>query len=224
MDTMDRCGEILASELSLHCYFEDKFGDEAYPETWWPVYHGVTDPPVYERAITNILVQRSKWASVRPNLDRLADAGLLTAQALAESPTEAITRCIQTSGLAQQKTKTLQALAQATLAFGGERPFVEKATREDFLAIKGIGEPTADRMMLFVCDRLAWPVDEYCLRVWTHYRMLRRYPRTPRERREASHRIKEGVQASILETAESYQVFHAGVQLEGSTLPKPKLQ
>ena len=92
----------LYETLKLH------FGQQADPDTWWPIYYGRTVPPEFERTITNILVQNSSWGPVRGAVAALDQACLLTASGIAEAPEESIAECIKPTGLQTQKAKRLK--------------------------------------------------------------------------------------------------------------------
>ena len=51
-----------------------EFGNRADPDRWWEIFCGRTDPPAFERAITNILVQNSSWKPVQRAVEALAYA------------------------------------------------------------------------------------------------------------------------------------------------------
>ena len=66
-----------------------KHGADAEPGTWWPIYHGQSEPPEFERTISNILVSRnSSWHAAVVDLGHLHEAGLLTAGAFARASVE----------------------------------------------------------------------------------------------------------------------------------------
>ena len=198
-----------------------RFGPHAEPATWWPIYVGRTVPPEFERAITNILVQNSSWRNVPSAVALLNQQGLLTAQALAETPEEIIATCVQPTGLKQQKTKRLKALAQCVVQhFGTEKAFCAQVTRAELLSIPGIGEETADRMLLYACSRLSWPVDTYCFRVLAQYQVIPAIPVSAIAKRHIATEIKEMVGTQMSHELDDWQRLHALMQLEGEHIRK----
>jgi len=49
---------------ALYDKLTNHFGPRSDPDTWWPIYANRTEPPEFERVITNVLVQNSSWRSV----------------------------------------------------------------------------------------------------------------------------------------------------------------
>lgn len=198
-----------------------RFGPHAEPATWWPIYVGRTVPPEFERAITNILVQNSSWRNVPSAVALLNHQGLLTAQALVDAPEEIIATCVQPTGMKQQKAKRLKALAQCVVQrFGTEKAFCAQVTRAELLSIPGIGEETADRMLLYVCSRLSWPVDTYCFRVLAQYHVIPAIPASAIAKRQLATDIKAMVDTQMSQELDAWQRLHALMQLEGERLPK----
>ncbi len=198
-----------------------KFATRADPDTWWPVYFGRTDPPRFERAITNVLVQNSSWSPVQRAVEALDRAGLLTARSLAEADLANIADCVKPTGLQKMKAERLQGLgAFVVRQFGTELAFCDQSTREDLLELKGIGEETADRMVLYVCYRLAFPVDTYTRRVLVHHGIIPRPVTKPtaKQKRDEASLIRRLVEAELPRTVEVWRRLHALMQLEGSSL------
>src|SRR5687767_10424902 len=86
------------------------FGARSDPNTWWPVYYGVSRPPEFERALTNVLVQSGSWKPVRAAVDALHRHGLLTAAALADADETLVAACVQPTGLQAMKARRLKDL------------------------------------------------------------------------------------------------------------------
>ena len=150
-------GAIPMKLLELFETLRTYFGERADPDTWWPIYYGRTLPPEFERAITNLLVTRASWSRVRGAVDRLDQVSLLTAEALAEAREEVIASCLEPAhlGLQAQRATWLRALGEFVVQrFGTEAGFCEQVTREELLGIPGIGDESADRILLYTCGRL----------------------------------------------------------------------
>jgi endonuclease-3 related protein len=144
----------------IYHLLKDRHGPRSDPPTWWPVFYGHSKPPEFERVITNILVQSSTWKAVPAAVEALHHLNLLTARRLADAPVEEIAIAIKPTGLHLQKARRLKAICNRTIEqFGGEEKFCNETTRSELLLMEGIGEETADRILLYSCGRLAWPVD-----------------------------------------------------------------
>jgi endonuclease-3 related protein len=203
----------LYEELKRH------FGARADPGTWWPVFFGRTDPPEFERAVSNVLVQNGSWRPVPQAMAALDRANLLTAAALADAPEAAIAECARPTGLQAQKARRLKALGAFVVNhFGKERVFCAGVTRDQLLALPGVGAETADRTLLYACGRLAWPVDTYCLRVLAHHGVTPAVPATPAARRRTAAGIQLLVAEQLPHRLDDWQRLHAVLQLQGEAL------
>jgi endonuclease-3 related protein len=198
---------------------QERFGQRADPDTWWPIYYGRSDPPAFERVITNILVQQSYWPRVQSDLARFESAGLLTASALAATPEAVIAASIETTGLRTGKARALKAISQLVVdRFGTEAAFCSSVSRQELLALSGIGDETADRILLYACSQLAWPVDTYCFRVLAHHQLIPVVPTRTSVKKRVAAEIKELVLQAIPPSVEDWQRLHALMQLEGERL------
>ena len=198
-----------------------KFGERSDPDTWWPVYYGRTVPPAFERVITNVLVTQSDWKRVRPAADALDRAGLLTAESLAGAEEAAIAECAKPVGFQASKARCLKAIRAFVVSrHGTEAAFCAGVTREALLSIPGVGPETADRILLYTCGKLAWPVDTYCLRVLAHHGVIEAMPVKAAAKRLAVATIK----AMVAEEEEmpgelvDWRRLHALMQLEGESM------
>ncbi len=160
---------ILAAESSSWSVHQserssrDHFG---YEEKWWP------GTPL-EIAITAILVQRSDWSKAWEAANQLKGNGLLQLLELADANESEVRECLAPISLAGQKSPRLILFAQGIQERGYDRIedyFSEnedtKALRQDLLSFKGIGEETADCILLFASDRPSFVVDASTRRVF----------------------------------------------------------
>ena len=134
------------------------------PQGWWP-----GNGP-WEVVVGAILTQSANWANVERALARLKGAGALSPQALRELPLERVAHLIRPSGYFRVKARKLRAFAEhlgrhwgddlsAMLAQPGER------LREELLSIYGVGEETADDILLYAGGHPWFVVDAYTRRV-----------------------------------------------------------
>jgi endonuclease-3 related protein len=196
-----------------------RFGERAEPDSWWPIFYGVSAPPEFERVITNILVQNGSWKPVRAAVDLLHAAGLLTARSLSAADDETLVACIAPTGMQTLKGRRLKAVGTFIVdCFQTEQAFCDGEMREQLLQIPGIGPETADRTLLYACLRLAWPVDTYCLRVLAHYEITSGLPRTAADKTQAAIAIKAMVATQLPSCVDDWRRLHAVLQLEGERL------
>ena len=118
-----------------------------------------------------ILTQAAAWGNVEKALTNLKGAGALSPQALRALPREELARLIRPSGYFNAKTAKLQALAQFMARYGDDldRLFSLELTRlrEELLGVHGIGEETADSIILYAAGKPIFVVDAYTRRIFT---------------------------------------------------------
>lgn len=127
---------------------------------WWP-QHGT-----FEVVVGAILTQNTQWTRVTVSLANLANADVLTLEALSIIDPETLMELIRPSGLIKAKAKNIILLSQAILeSFGSFETFAHEVTREWLLAQKGIGPETADSILCYACERPVMVVDSYTARL-----------------------------------------------------------
>lgn len=127
---------------------------------WWP-QHGT-----FEVVVGAILTQNTQWTRVTVSLSNLAQADVLTLEALSTIDIETLMELIRPSGLVKAKAKNIILLCQAILeSFGSFETFADEVTREWLLAQKGIGPETADSILCYACERSVMVVDSYTARL-----------------------------------------------------------
>lgn len=120
----------------------------------------------FEVVVGAILVQNTKWESVKVCLSNLRKHGLLSLNALANLPPSAIESHITKSGFFRQKALRLQRLSQNILEnFGDFAGFKAAATREWLLSQKGVGAETCDSILNYALYREILVVDAYTRRL-----------------------------------------------------------
>jgi endonuclease-3 related protein len=125
---------------------------------WWP---GDTD----EVMIGAILVQQTRWENVERALADLKRRGLCTMAGIHGADREEIESAIRCTGFYRIKAARLKSLARFALdTCGGvhEMAGIPTATlRDGLLAVKGIGEETADSILCYGFSRPVFVVDAY---------------------------------------------------------------
>ncbi len=136
---------------------------------WWPRYNNATDRieyrpgdylPVpeeqqFEIAVGAILTQNTSWANVEKALLNLHRAGIMSKQSLLATDNETIAALIKPAGYFNLKTRKLKEFC----SFRGE------VTRDRLLDVWGIGEETADSILLYAYQQSTFIVDMYTKRV-----------------------------------------------------------
>ena len=131
---------------------------------WWP---GETP---FEVIIGAILTQNTNWKNVELAIGNLKEHGRFEPQALLREKDETVAQLIRPSGYYNVKTKRLKAFLQflsEEFDSNVSEMFVRDmwALRSQLLEIKGIGEETADSIMLYAGGMPIFVVDAYTKRI-----------------------------------------------------------
>jgi endonuclease-3 related protein len=116
-----------------------------------------------------ILVQHTAWRNAERALEQMRDAGALESRLLATMPDDVLVPLIRISGTPMVKARRLRAIAAAIEDAGGigalfSLPDAELRAR--LLATHGIGEETADAIMLYGAGRRVFEIDAYTRRMF----------------------------------------------------------
>lgn len=137
---------------------------------WWPVAHNTGDDAGFEIAAGAILVQNTSWRNASLALENLHTAGICGHQAVHECANYDLVEAIRSSGYYNTKSKKLKAYARVIVEeFSGDDsklltlPLPE--LRERLLGIYGIGEETADDIILYAAKKPSFVMDAYTRRV-----------------------------------------------------------
>jgi len=131
---------------------------------WWPA-----DSP-FEVIVGAILTQNTTWHNVERAIFNLKTKNLLHPKKLFKTRDDILADLILPSGYYRVKTKRLKAfLAFLNDEYKGnlDRLFNEEiwALRKKLLTIKGIGEETADSILLYAGEKPIFVVDAYTRRI-----------------------------------------------------------
>ena len=150
----------------------DKLLYKLGPKHWWPA-----DTP-FEVVIGAVLTQQTKWENVERAIRNLKEQGLIEAGPISEADTEELEELIRCTGFFRQKAKRLKNIS---LFFHENPGILEKPAgelREVLLSLYGIGEETADSIILYAADKPRFVIDAYtkrickCMRINGNYRKL----------------------------------------------------
>lgn len=134
------------------------------PQHWWP-----GDSP-FEMMVGAVLTQAASWTNVEKAIANLKEADALSPRAIRELEQDDLARLVYPSGYYNAKARKLKALAE----FIGSK-FADDITsmasvdtgvlRAQLLGVHGIGEETADDILLYPLDKPAFVIDEYARRL-----------------------------------------------------------
>lgn len=127
---------------------------------WWPAD---TD---FEIIAGAVLTQNTAWTNVERALANLRAAGLLDPSALVKADREVVAAAIRPSGFFRTKTDYLLAATAWFLRDGqSAKDLPTDQLRTQLLAIRGVGEETADDILLYVYHRPVFIYDAYARRL-----------------------------------------------------------
>ena len=132
------------------------------PQHWWP---GESE---FEVIVGAILTQSTAWVNVEKALSAMKAAGCWSFQAIAELEEADLALIIRSSGYYNAKARKLQAFARHVLDRGGLAPLFDQETaalREELLSIFGIGEETADDIIVYAAGKPSFVIDSYTRRI-----------------------------------------------------------
>ena len=134
------------------------------PQRWWPADTHL------EVVLGAILTQAAAWGNVEQALARLKAASCFSVEALRDIPEDQLAELIRSSGYFNVKAKKLKAFINHLWAqHGGDLEAMlsqeGKSLRAELLAIYGIGEETADDILLYAGSHPFFVIDSYTRRI-----------------------------------------------------------
>jgi endonuclease-3 len=117
-----------------------------------------------------ILSQNTSYKNEAMAYRRLEESMGVAPAILADSPVEAIAEAIRPAGMHNKRSKTLKSVSQAVLEkYGGDiEPVLDKPyheAREELLDLPGVGQKTADVLLMFDAGKEVIPVDRHIFRI-----------------------------------------------------------
>ena len=134
------------------------------PQHWWP-----GDGP-FETIVGAILTQNVSWNNAERAINRLKQEGLLCPAGLREVAIEELASLIKSSGYFNVKAKKLKAFVEHLgKGYGDNLEEMLRqepdALRRELLSIYGIGEETADDIILYAGGWPVFVIDAYTRRI-----------------------------------------------------------
>ena len=141
------------------------------PQHWWP---GETP---FEIAVGAILTQNTNWINVEKAIANLRSNGVLSAKALHELHLTELASLIRPSGYYNLKAKRLRALIDFLMdRYEGSLRQMQKGEtgtlRTELLSVNGIGQETADSILLYALDKPVFVIDAYTKRVLSRHGIM----------------------------------------------------
>ena len=175
-----------------------------------------------------LLTQNTSWKAVERSIQNLAAHQALSAEGIRNLTQEKLRELIRPSGYMVRKTAALKAfVAFLDRDYAGSVETLAAAplntSRQQLLALPGIGPETADAILLYALGHSAMVVDEYLRRIATRHQLLPEKAKYDAIQTLAEEALKSYEPRTL---AQHYNEFHALVVMVGKTHcgPKPKCE
>ena len=207
-------------ENNINLIYDKLFEKYSY-QGWWPILsHDGSNPTKtgaikgyhpkdytfphnskeqFEIIIGSILTQNTSWPSVEKalnNLRILTDFSAESILKLADSNEDEFKLAIKPAGYFNQKFNYLKNIAEFYISLDGEVP-----TRKDVLAVKGVGNETADSILLFAYKQKQFKVDAYTKRIFSYLGYF--------DEKEKYMKVKKLFEDNFNGDVNAYQEYHA---------------
>ncbi len=134
------------------------------PQHWWPAQGP------FEVIVGAILTQTTSWTNVEKAIGSLRDAGSLSAASIRRLSVDELAGLIRSCGYYNVKAKRLKSFVEwfgsnyndnLEQMFSGD----VKSLRDGLLSVNGIGEETADSIILYAGNKPVFVIDAYTRRI-----------------------------------------------------------
>ena len=137
---------------------------DAYgPQHWWP-----GDTP-FEVIVGAILTQSIAWTNVEKAIAALKANGLLTPRGLRDAPLADLASLLYPTGYYNAKARKIKAFVEHLRAYQDDlKALFSKdipTLRSELLSIHGVGEETADSIILYAAGKPTFVIDAYTRRI-----------------------------------------------------------
>ncbi len=155
------------------------------PQGWWPLmdlesenlnktgathgYHPLnynlpeTENQKYEIILGAILTQNTAWTSAEKALWNLKDLNAIDPDKLLSLDDEVLKEAVRPAGFLNQKSLYLVNISKFFISLEGRTP-----SRKEILKVKGVGNETADSILLYAYKQPEFVIDAYTKRIFSH--------------------------------------------------------
>jgi endonuclease III related protein len=159
------------------------------PQGWWPLmdlltenrdktgvthgYHPLnyelpeTPEQRYEIILGAILTQNTTWTSAEKALLNLKELDVIHPQKLLALDFNILKEAIRVAGFLNQKSAYLKKISLFFLALDGQNP-----SRQELLKVKGVGNETADSILLYAYKQPEFVIDAYTRRIFSNLNLM----------------------------------------------------
>lgn len=203
-------------ELIIKIY--EKLYELYGPQGWWPlINHDGTNPTktgairgyhpgnynlpagrnqIYEVILGTILTQNTSWLQAELALFNLDELNVINPEKLLQLDEETLKLAIRCAGFLNQKAIYLKEITNFFISLNGIIP-----TRKELLAVKGVGNETADSILLYAYKQPEFVVDAYTKRIFVYLGLV--------DKNIKYMELKELFESNLPEDTAVYQEYHA---------------
>ncbi|MCE7698342.1 MAG: endonuclease III domain-containing protein, partial [Methanobacterium paludis] len=155
-----------------------------------------TENEIYEIIMGAILTQNTAWTSAEQALINLKKLDVVSPQKLLKTDDDILKEAIRCAGFLNQKAVYLKEITKFFISLKGRTP-----KRKELLAVKGVGNETADSILLYAFKQPEFVVDAYTKRIFSHLGIVKD---------NANYMdIKKLFESSLPRDTTMYQEYHA---------------
>ena len=188
------------------------------PQGWWPLLDWKGENPTktgslmgyhpgnyslpensqqrFEIVLGAILTQNTAWTSAEKALGNLKRLKAVDPHLLLQLDSEVLKAAVRPAGFFNQKTVYLQKISRFFIKLDGEVP-----TRKELLKVKGVGNETADSILLYAYHQPQFVVDAYTKRIFSHLGII--------EQNTSYMEVKNLFERCLPRDVPLYQEYHA---------------
>jgi len=175
------------------------------PQGWWPVlgsYHPGdygyprNEEEAFEIIVGAVLTQNTAWTSVERALENLRRIEALNPCKILTLSWDVLKSAIRPAGFFNQKAIYLREIALLFAGLKGRTP-----SRKELMSVKGVGNETADSILLYAYKRPEFVIDAYTKRIATALGLA--------ERGAGYMELKDLFESNLPRDVAIYQEYHA---------------
>ncbi len=184
--------------LRIYRALHKQYGDRH----WWPA-----ETP-FEVMVGAVLTQNTAWRNVEKAIVNLKENRQLSPKALRKIPRKKLAALIRPAGYFNVKAKRLKSLVDFFWKrFGASPPRMQRIPknrlRQELLEVNGVGEETADSILLYAAGKPSFVVDAYTRRLLGRHGFIRGD--------ETYAEIQKTFESNLPESVPLYNDFHAQI-------------
>ncbi|MDZ4172631.1 MAG: endonuclease III domain-containing protein [Methanobacteriaceae archaeon] len=151
---------------------------------------------IYEVIIGTILTQNTSWLSTEKALYNLNQLNVINPEKLLGLDDDVLKSTIRPVGFMNQKAKYIRDVTEFFISLAGKAP-----TRKEIISVNGVGNETADSILLYAYKKPEFVIDTYTKRVMLRMGLV--------DEKIRYMGMKKLFESSLPEDVAIYQEYHA---------------